>query len=54
MVSKKNPVRKTNHKKRKEIGRIIWTGLIWVNEDDLTNDGKMHFRLGELAPKNLN
>lgn len=41
-------------KKTNSEPRISWTGLVWVKEEDLTHEGKMRFRLGDLFPELLN
>lgn len=50
-MSKKKKVIK---KKKQSESRLVWTGLVWVNEEDLTYEGKMRFRLGDLFPEHLN
>ena len=51
---KHKPKKKIYYKKKDSGGRFYWTGLVWVNEDDLSEEGKMRFRLGDLYPENKN
>jgi len=38
--------KKNNYRKKKSPSgpRLYWTGLVWVSEEDLTEEGRMRFR----------